>query len=333
MAQLIRKERQIEETPLLVLLLSKDSISDVYGDLDTFSSIKKSIQDSVSEIKGIKKNTEFEKRDLEEKKNAETDAKMEIENARKKVEISEAEKKRLLEASKKAESEYQKILAEKAKRRNEILTALFNLRDTAAIPFSKALEYANLASEKTGIRPAFLLAILTQESNLGTNLGSCYLSNPTTGAGVGAKSGNTIQNVMKPTRDVQPFLSITAELGRDPYKTLVSCPIAGGGYGGAMGPSQFIPSTWQIIKNRVASALGIKSADPWNARDAFVASAIYLTDLGASAQTYTAERNAACRYYSGRSCDDKKPANSFYGNSVMSKASNIQTTMIDPLQN
>lgn len=354
LAQMIRKEREIGELPLLALILSKESISDVYGDIDSFSSIKKGIQDSVDEIRGIKRNTEVEKKTLEQKKNAETDAKMEIENSKKKVELSEAEKKKLLEASKKTEAEYQKILSEKAKRRNEILTALFNLRDTAAIPFSKALEYANLASKKTGIRPAFLLAILTQESNLGANVGSCYLSNPTTGAGVGAKSGKAFPNVMKPTRDVQPFLTITSELGRDPYKTLVSCPIAGvGGYGGAMGPSQFIPSTWQIIRGRVATALGTKTADPWNPRDAFMASAIYLTDLGAGVQTYTAERNAACRYYSGSICPssgkDKKD-NTYtelyqgkyyskreysiisYGNGVLSKATNIQTNMIDPLQ-
>jgi peptidoglycan hydrolase CwlO-like protein len=322
LAQMIRKEREIEELPLLALILSKESISDVYGDIDSFSSIKKGIQDSVDEIRGIKRNTEVEKKTLEQKKNAETDAKMEIENSKKKVELSEAEKK--------------------------------NLRDTAAIPFSKALEYANLASKKTDIRPAFLLAILTQESNLGANVGSCYLSNPTTGAGVGAKSGKAFPNVMKPTRDVQPFLTITSELGRDPYKTLVSCPIAGvGGYGGAMGPSQFIPSTWQIIRGRVATALGTKTADPWNPRDAFMASAIYLTDLGAGVQTYTAERNAACRYYSGSICPssgkDKKD-NTYtelyqgkyyskreysiisYGNGVLSKATNIQTNMIDPLQ-
>jgi len=332
LAQLIRKEREIDNISILSLVLSKNSISDIYGDLDSFSSIKQGIQDSVDEIRGVKKSTETERKSLEEKKNAETDAKVELESAKQKVETSEAEQQKLLSISKNKEAEYQKILAEKAKRKSEILTALFNLRDSAAIPFSKALEYANLASKQTGIRPAFLLAILTQESNLGANQGSCYLTDSTTGAGVGAKSGKVVANVMKPTRDVQPFLSITTALGRDPYKTLVSCPIGGSGYGGAMGPSQFIPSTWQIIKGRVATALSIKTPDPWYARDAFMASAIYLTDLGAGAQTYTAERNAACKYYSGRACDSKTPANSFYGDSVMTKATNIQTNMIDPLQ-
>jgi predicted RNase H-like nuclease (RuvC/YqgF family) len=334
LAQLLRKEREIEDKSIVVLVLSQETISDAYGDIEAFASINKGIQKSVNEIRGIKTETEIEKSDLEKKKNQEIDVKDQLETTKRQVELTEAEKQKLLSISKNKESEYQKVLAEKAQRRAEILSALFNLRDISAIPFGKALEYANLASEITKVRPAFLLAILTQETNLGANQGSCYLTNTETGAGVGVKSGKVIQNVMKPTRDVKPFIEITTALGRDPYKTLVSCPIAGaGGYGGAMGPSQFIPSTWQIIKNRVASALGIKTPDPWNPKDAFMASALYLSDLGATYGSYTAERNAACKYYSGRPCTAPGVKNAFYGDSVMAKAKNIQETMIDPLQN
>lgn len=331
LAQLIRKERQMDDKSIVSLILSQETISEAYGDIDAFASIKKGIADSVNEIRGVRVLTESEKKNLEEKKNQETDTKYELENAKAKVELSEAEKKNLLSISKSKESEYQKVLAQKAQRRAEILSALFNLRDTSAIPFSKALEYANLSSKQTGIRPAFLLAILTQESNLGANVGSCYVTNMETGAGISSKSGKIFTNVMKPTRDIKPFFEITASVGRDPYKTLVSCPIGGFGYGGAMGPSQFIPSTWNGLKNRIAISLGVKTADPWSARDAFMASSIYLTDLGAGAQTYTAERSAACRYYSGSSCGLVK-GNTAYGDQVMAKAKNIQTNMIDPLQ-
>ena len=40
LAQMIRKEREIGELPLLALILSKESISDVYGDIDTFLQLK-----------------------------------------------------------------------------------------------------------------------------------------------------------------------------------------------------------------------------------------------------------------------------------------------------
>jgi membrane-bound lytic murein transglycosylase B len=330
LAQLIRKEREIDDKSILSLILSQDNISDAYGDINNFASIKQSVKDSVDQIRGVRVLTEEEKKNLEDKKNQETDTKVALEDAKAKVELSEAEKQKLLNISKNKESEYQQVLAQKAKRKSEILTALFNLRDTSAIPFSKALEFANFASKQTGIRPAFLLAILTQESNLGANQGSCYVTNMQTGAGVSSK-GTVFPNVMKPGRDIQPFLDITALVGRDPNKTLVSCPYGSVGYGGAMGPSQFIPSTWQLLKNRIATALGVKAADPWSPKDAFMASSIYLTDLGAGAQSYTAERNAACKYYSGRSCDSKKPSNTFYGDQVLARAKSIQSN-IDLLQ-
>ncbi len=256
---------------------------------------------------------------------------MALESQKKVVEKSEAEKKQLLSVSKQKEQAYQALLKQQAAKRAQILAALFSLRDTAAIPFGDALKYANLASQKTGVRPAFILAILKQESAWGKDQGSCYLTNPTTGSGIGKNSGKAVNNVMKPTRDVQPFMDITGALGRDPYKTLVSCPIGGYGYGGAMGPAQFIPSTWKLMQNKIASALGIAHSDPWNPRDAFMASALYLDDLGAGAGGYTAERTAACRYYGGGSKCTNTTAP--YGDQVMAKAKDIQENMIDPLSN
>lgn len=90
-----------------------------------------------------------------------------------------------------------------------------------------------------------------------------------------------------------------------------------------MGPAQFIPSTWQIIAPRVVSALGVSSANPWDAKHAIMANALFISDLGASAQTYTGERNAACRYFSGSAC----PASGWvasYGDQVMAKAAKFQ---------
>ena len=165
------------------------------------------------------------------------------------------------------------------------------------------------------------------------------VNNLETGDGSGKNTGTLFEQVMKAPRDTTPFKDITERLGRDWKMTPVSCPpgtkyTSGRGYGGGMGPSQFIPSTWELFKARIASAIGVSEnqADPWNPSHSFMATAIYLADLGASASGYTAERNAACRYYSGRSCDSRSPANSFYGNQVMAKAENIQLTMIDPLE-
>ena len=137
---------------------------------------------------------------------------------------------------------------------------------------------------------------------------------------------------MKPGRDIPPFLNITKSLGMDPLKTLVSCPIASaGGYGGAMGPAQFIASTWMLFNDRLVKSLNTAIPNPWSPQDAFMASAMFLTDLGAYSGSYTGEKNAACKYYSGKSCSSGSISNG-YGVSVMSKADTIQRTMIDPLQ-
>jgi membrane-bound lytic murein transglycosylase B len=81
------------------------------------------------------------------------------------------------------------------------------------------------------------------------------------------------------------------------------------------------------MKKKIASALDKTNPDPWNAPDAFMASALFLKELGASVGGYTAEIRAACKYYGsgGSACT--------YGKQVMAKAVKIQTTMIDPLQN
>ena len=55
-----------------------------------------------------------------------------------------------------------------------------------------------------------------------------------------------------------------------------------------MGPAQFLPSTWNLFADRLKNLLG-QTADPWAIKDSFTASALYLSDLGASAQTTTAE--------------------------------------------
>lgn len=322
LAQLLRNTDEIDHDSLIHLVLSDASISNFYSDLESYSSIKEAVKASVDQIKGIKSETEAEKKDLEVKQDAELDAKTELENSQKKVAQSEAEKKKLLSISQSKEAEYQKVAAEKKARADKIRSALFSLAGTSQkIPFGTALQYANEASAKTGVDPAFVLAVLTQESNLGSNVGKCYIiatEGPQAGHAINISTGKTFTNGMKATRDIKPFVDITGRLGLDPLKTVVSCPIAGvAGYGGAMGPAQFIPSTWKIFESRLQAALGYP-ANPWSPKDAFMASAMYLTDLGAVGNSASAQHRAACKYYGsgGATCS--------YSRGVMNHKDRIQ---------
>ncbi|PIS17308.1 MAG: hypothetical protein COT59_01340 [Candidatus Nealsonbacteria bacterium CG09_land_8_20_14_0_10_42_14] len=225
------------------------------------------------------------------------------------------------------EAEYQKQLEEKEsveKRAQAIRERIFELIGVPEAPtFGEALEIAKVVSSLTGVRPAFLLAVLTQESNIGSNVGQCYLKDAATGNGVRV-NGTPISKVMKSSRDVQPFLQITQALGRDPFNTPVSCPIPSvGGYGGAMGPAQFIPSTWMIYKDRIAQLKG-SAADPWNISDAFLAAAVYLSDVGATKKTHDYEWCAAVSYFSGSCSLSNQIRYEFYGDSVMAIAARYE---------
>ena len=66
LSQLIRKDREMDDKSILALILSKNTISDAYGDINAFASVKKGINDQVNEIRGVKTLTEEEKQKLEQ---------------------------------------------------------------------------------------------------------------------------------------------------------------------------------------------------------------------------------------------------------------------------
>lgn len=319
MAKLIRTSNQLDDVSLAEIVLADGNLSDFFVVVDSYNDIQNSLKVLFDDIRQLRGLTEEEKIKLQEKRDKERDIKAEIERKKKEVERKENEKSTLLAISKDTEKSYEQILAEKRAKAASIRNALFKLRDSAGISFGDALRYAQNASRATGVRAAFILAILKQESDLGKNVGTCN------------RAGDPPEkkwNVIMPGphdnswRDDQTiFLAITKRLGLDPDSTPLSCPMAGG-WGGAMGPSQFIPVTWQSYEARIAQAAGVGVANPWNPEHAFIATSLYVRDLGAAAGGYTAERNAALQYYAGSNWN--LPQNAFYGNSVMQHAATFQ---------
>jgi peptidoglycan hydrolase CwlO-like protein len=327
LGDMINKRNQLDTYSIAEAFLAKRNFADFFQDFDVLASLQENLTEVLIDVKNAKNENENEKKTLSSKRDKEIDTKINVESEQKKIKVAEGEKKRLLSLNQQDQKAYQGVISEKQAEATAIRNKLFPLRDAGAIKFEDALSFAKTASNSNGVRPAFILAILQQESNLGANVGTCYMTNDETGAGVKIGDGSAIANVMKPTRDVAPFLEIVKSLGRDPHTTRVSCPWTIG-YGGAMGPSQFIASTWVMYKSRLASVLNKTNPDPWKPQDAITATALFVGDLGAGAQTYTAERNAACRYYSGSACG---PNSAFYGDQVVSRANKIQAD-IDILQ-
>jgi membrane-bound lytic murein transglycosylase B len=87
-----------------------------------------------------------------------------------------------------------------------------------------------------------------------------------------------------------------------------------------MGPAQFIPSTWVLYRDRVGNITGKIPANPWDIRDAFIASALLLKDNGATSGETQAEWKAAMRYFSGST----NPRFRFYGDSVLALANRYE---------
>ena len=336
LAQILRQTQVMDGYSAVSVALGSKSVSDFFRDLDAFVSIKSSLAQSFEQIEQTSEATEAEKQALEERLAEQEQLRTVAELAKRALETQEREKQKLLKVTKGIEANYQKLIATSQKTAAQIRSELFMLRDSAAIPFGTALTYALAAERATGTRAAVTLAVLKQETNLGENLGS-----------------GTWRTDMHPTRDQPVFVYITQTLGLDPDRMPVSKKPSYG-WGGAMGPGQFIPSTWVCYggfvntktntcsppsgatgfwqgpwqyaasKDRVRKLLGASSpSNPWNAQVAIMATAMLLADNGADARTPAAERLAALRYFAGWG-NARKPAYSFYGDGVMGFAAEFE---------
>ena len=297
LAVLLRRSNELDDYTLVELFLNKGKISAIFDDLSRLQDMKRALQNYFKEINDTKLTIKERKKLLEDKK-AEERRLRELQALEKiKIVKKKKEKAHILNVTKGKESEYKKVLEYQRRTAADIRAALFALRDTKGIKFGDAYNYAKEASDATGVAPALILAILTQETNLGKNVGT----------------GNW-RTDMNP-KDQPIFKELMAELGFDPNKMPVSKK-PWYGWGGAMGPAQFIPRTWVMYKDRIARVTGENPPNPWNPRTAFFATALLMKDNGAAAGTYTAERLAALRYFAGWK-NATKPAYAFYGDGVM----------------
>ncbi len=338
LAQILRQTQMFDSYSAVSVALGSQDVSTFFSDLDAFTSIKRLLAKSFDQIKRTSVSTEAEKEALQARLAEQEQLRTVAQLAKQQVQAQEKEKQKLLTQTKGIEANYQKIIAVTQKTAAQIRSELFTLRDSAAIPFGTALTYALAAEKATGTRAAITLGVLKQETNLGQNLGT-----------------GSWRVDMAPHRDQPVFVYITQALGLDPDKMPISRKAGLSAWGGAMGPGQFIPSTWvcyggfinvktntcspssgatssfwqgpwQYVanKDRVRKLLGNSSpSNPWNAETAIMATAMLMADNGASARTPAAERLAALRYFAGWT-HAKKPAYAPYGDGVMGFAAQFQ---------
>ena len=224
---LLQRINEAEQKGFVSFLFSNLTLSSFFVRVHEYQSLRENMENSIRKVNALQERVVANIDDLEERKIERSSVRQQQQATVNQVEYQRKEKQRLLYLQKEREKQTAEKLSAYEGRAAEIRNRLFELRGTGAIPFSQALQYAREAERATGVRPAFLLGLIKNESDLGKNVGTgSYLTD------------------MHPTRDAPIFPYIAKLLGfKDPSELKVSAN-PGFGWGGAMGPAQFIPSTW-----------------------------------------------------------------------------------------
>src|SRR3989344_742201 len=242
--------------------------------------------------------------------------------------INRGEKDKLLKETKGQESKFQELIKQSQKDIEKIREQLTFLHQHG-ITAEDAVRYAQLAAIRAGIRPAFLLAILEIESRLGQNVGTgnwkddmyeCYIR-----LGTKYYPNRKAHYLQRAETEKNAFFAIIGKLGLNPDSVKVSRE-PNYGCGGAMGPAQFIPSTWLAYAEEVARLTGHNPPNPWSIEDAFMASAIKLAKGGADKQTRASESGAA-RAYIGGSTKCSSSICNYYSRTVLNKADELERNL------
>ncbi|MBU4284617.1 lytic murein transglycosylase [Patescibacteria group bacterium] len=306
MAELIREIRKYDDTSLLETILSMGKLSDFLSEMRSLENFQEQTYNKFKRIIELKSGLEQEKEDLTNEKEEHASLKARQSEQRAFLEGKKKQKKTLLDQTKGQENLFNQLVKKTQLDIEAVKNRLYFLQGLSgdgSLRFEDAYKYAKFASIYTGVRPAFLLAILSRESDLGKNIGK-----------------GSWRVDMKSSQQ-KYYLQICSELGIDPDKYPVSKKVWYG-WGGAMGPAQMMPATWLGYKARITAITNNDPPSPWNTKDAFVASALYLANKGADQQTSAAEWKAAMMYLAGTNW--QKASLSFYGNQVMAIAKQFQ---------
>ena len=299
------------QTGLMEVLLASPRLSNFFTEFNNLVDVQDSLVGTINRITDLKNELMERKEFLALQRSDATALKSYRDSEKAKIEANKKEKEKLLVTTKGKETKFQQLLAETKKTAAQIRSQIFKLLGGGEMTFEQAYQFAKLAEGATGVRAALILAVLDRESALGQNVGKCTYNQ------INAVTGKP---TMHPTRDAPYFLELTAALGINPTTVPVSCAITSDGtYGGAVGPAQFIPSTWKLYADAVSAVTGNKPPSPWSNPDAFIATGLYLKDAGALKN----ESKAAATYYCGskwylKSCK-------YYASKVISQADVFQS--------
>jgi membrane-bound lytic murein transglycosylase B len=285
-ADLLQTLYESDQTSLLESFLENPQLSDLWNETENISLLEANLNADVVQLNTLTGQLQDQDQQLAVSESAAASAQAYETAQAQQITTTKDQESQLLTETKGEESAYQTLVTQTKQTAAQIRNQIFQLLGGGSLTFEQAYQYAKVSSQATGVDPALILAVLDRESALGENVGQC-----------------SYKTAMSPS-NIPIFLQIVQQLGLNPDDMMVSCPNADGVYGGAMGPAQFEPSTWELYASSVASVTGDNPPSPWSNADAFVATALYLKDaMQGCVATYSAkvdqERCTAAKYYAG----------------------------------
>lgn len=316
LASAIRALYEKDRKSLLEIILDQPRFSDFFDEIEALKNLEVSLKEHLDNVKLLRVDLGKELETFDDKKDEFMKVKSLQLFQKSSLRNKEDENSRILKETKGKENLFQDLIKQKQKDLQTIRQRLYLLGGSGvSMSLEEALKQVEFVSKLTGVRPAFLLGLLKVESEWGGNTGKGYWKKDMYDCYI------KLGKISVAEKQKSAFMQITSELGLNPDTVFVSAEPRYG-CGGAMGPAQFMPTTWLAYKNEVAAVTGHNPPSPWSIDDAFTAAAIKLVNAGAAQQTSVSEWKAAMIYFAGNNWN--KPAYRFYGDSVMEFAEAIQ---------
>jgi murein DD-endopeptidase MepM/ murein hydrolase activator NlpD len=119
-AETLRELRQTETNNLPELITSVNRLTDLWNNLGRFQSLSTKLNNHLSDLRGDKQVLEINKNQKEQEKNKLSTLKGNLSDQKKAVEVTKQVKDTLLTETKSKESAYQKLLADRKKKRQDV---------------------------------------------------------------------------------------------------------------------------------------------------------------------------------------------------------------------
>lgn len=235
LTSLLRQLYSLEQESLVRIFFDSKSLSDVLASRDAYESLQENAVRVISEMHQQQDKLQEQQQQLEQQEQDLGELQQLLDAQAKDLALQRTEQRKFLQEKQEKQAQYEQLIAEAQAAREEIKQQIFTLESgKVKVSLKTATDMAKFAGSVTGVRPALIMAVLKVETNVGTNLGS-----------------GVFPDDMHPgSRDA--FLRITKKLGLDPQKAPISRrPRSMKGWGGAMGPAQVLPATWESIEGRI----------------------------------------------------------------------------------